>query len=108
MDRLDPADFNVQHVYMTLDEVAAYDDVDAWLDTELGELLAVTDDEVRVYARKLRGEHLVDLVRDLPALVIVDTPEFTGLADGRGRYNLAVGFDLPRVPVILLTSKVSA
>ena len=105
---IDPAAFSVQRTYMTLDEIADYEDVGAWLEAKRGELLAADEAEIRQWAYKLRAEHYDDVLRNgIPAVVVIDTPVFSGLADGRGRYNLAMALELDKLPVLLLTEKLA-
>lgn len=103
---LDPDDFVATRTYMSLDELYDYDDVGAWLETEPGELLELGPDELETWMYKKRGTHFApELEEGLPAIVVLDTPQFTGVADGRGRVNYAVGIGIDTFPVILLTPK---
>lgn len=101
---LDLDDFVITHTYMTLNEIAQYDDVRGWLEAELGELINADDATIRKWSYKLRGEHYDDILQyGIPAIVLMQTPGFTGIADGQGRYNLAVALGIDTLPVILLT-----
>jgi len=107
---LEPDDFNISYVWMPLDEVGGYDDISSWLDAEEGELAGASDEEILDWASDFRGSYFRDRVRDIltkgfPAIVVVDTIKYTGIGDGRGRFNLATALGLKKLPVILLTDK---
>ncbi len=95
--------FATRRTWIDTDQLAAYDDWYGWLETDRGELLEMNRADQEAWARSYRGAHLVDyLDGDVPAIVVFDTEEAYGVGDGRGRANLAVGLDLPQVPVLLV------
>lgn len=96
---------------MTLEDVGSYDDVGAWLDIEEGELVGLDDEELRDRLSSFRGGEWADRAMSwrgadgvwrLPTIAIFVGPTFSSLGDGRGRYNLAVGLGLKRIPVSIV------
>jgi len=114
---VDPGLFDIERTTLTLDAIEAYDDVFGWLEAEPGELAGAPREQVLDWARDFRGYKdelgysFVDTAEQaidtgvIPAIVIIDTPQYTGIGDGRGRFNLAVALGIDRLPVILLTPR---
>lgn len=88
-----------------INELNQFDSFD-WLETEQNEYLKLSRYELERELVNLRGRHAKDWVKNgIPAIVIVDTPVWSGIGDGRGRCNFAVGMGYKTVPAIFLKLK---
>jgi hypothetical protein len=85
--------------------VLALDDISSWGEWAKGELKGLSPDELFDAMRSFRGlkwaETALTWLRDgFPAIVVIETPEFLGISDGRGRVSLAYGLGLTSIPVV--------
>lgn len=109
-EALNPTLYRQIKTWLSLPEIARYDDVAGWLEVDAGELAGADTAEILQWARHYRGTEFAAAVTDtlrhgFAALVIMDTSEFTGIVDGRGRFNLAVALGVEALPVLLLRDK---
>ena len=102
-ENFDDYDFKItKYPSFPVKKIYEYDDPYAWTEFHLGEL---KEDPTSLEA--FRGKQWADKAQQwlndgIPAIVIVDTPEFTGVADGRGRVNFAIGMGIKTLPVIMM------
>ena len=105
---LDPAYFRIKRTYMTVAEISRIANPDYWLDVERGEIGGADDSDLYAWARQYGGDRFAYNVDDMiengmSAIVLMDTPMFRGLLDGRGRLNVAVALaETAPLPVLLL------
>lgn len=111
--QLNPADFDIEYLGMlTADEFREYDDIDAWMDIEPGVL---NTNEVDTILNEFRGYEWAGrslewvFENKIPPVIVVTAPDkdgrlFTVIGDGRGRVNLANGFDMA-IPAYHLVHK---
>ena len=91
-----------------LKSLSVYDDYRAWLDILPGELVGLDRDALFAELRRFRGAAWAEkamkwLESDgIPAIVLVQTPEFSGVADGRGRVTLALGMGMKTIPAVIM------
>ena len=89
-----------------INELYEYEDINNWLETERGELVNVSNNDVRDYLGKLRGSHAKKWPKEkFSPIIIVDTPIFTCIGDGRGRVNFAIGMNYKYIPALMLKLK---
>lgn len=87
------------------------DDLSSWVYFSPGELKGLSRDELMDELGAFRGRSWATRAMvwankgKVPPIVLVETPEFQGVGDGRGRLNLAVGLGWDRVPAVLLRKK---
>ena len=107
---LDAGDFILEPTrMMPTSQLWEYDDLSAWLQYDAGELRELGATERYDELVALRGKHFADAAArwaktpsTMPPVIVIDTPEFTGIADGRGRVNFAIGMGIARIPVAVL------
>lgn len=85
-----------------------YDDLSSWVEIQEAELRYSTEEERNNEILSFRGK---DFLRRalvwinscmINPIIIVQTNEFSCIADGRGRVNIAVGMGWEKVPAIFL------
>lgn len=96
----DIKDFNLKYLgNLDVDDLYEYDDIDAWLDIEQGELEGLNEDELRQeldYFRTGYGNLAMDWLEEgkIPPIIVIGDEEPSIIGDGRGRVNLANGLDI--------------
>lgn len=95
---------------MSLGSILALDDISSWGEWAFGELKGLDPDELFDAMRSFRGlkwaETASTWLRDgFPAVVVIETPEYTGVSDGRGRASLAYGLGLKSIPAVLMKAE---
>jgi len=104
--------YDEKRTEMSVDDILRWDDYGSWGQWEPGELLGLSPTGLRVELTKFRGpawaqRALVWLKEweGIPAIVLASTRDAKGIADGRGRVSLAVGFGIARLPVVVLRER---
>lgn len=111
---LNLSDFKQKKTKLKLDDLYNYDDIDAWAEWGQGELLELDEEERWDEIDGFRGDAFGRRARKwlqsgFPPIVIVETKEYTGIGDGRGRITVALGMDYKKpLPAIILTEKKQA
>lgn len=101
--------FTERRKTMQLSKILSYDDYSSWGEIAPEELHGLKPNELLVALTAFRGPSwaakAANWVADksIPAVVVVDSKYGTAIADGRGRVNLAVGLNIPRLNVTLIT-----
>jgi len=94
--------------FMTLSEIAAYDDPSGWLEFDQNELVGADMEQIWEAAASFRGEDWADLAvqwvatGNWPPVVVIEGERISALGDGRGRFSLACALGLDGLPVVLL------
>ena len=99
--------FAVSRGELPLRKILAYDDYTAWGGFAPGELVGLRRDALEDTLWSYRNDLAplaFDWLRDgsIPAVVLVESSHGRAVGDGRGRVSLAVGLNLPSLPVIVL------
>lgn len=80
----------------SIKQIHNYDDC-GWLDIEPGSLVGLDKPEFLNELQGFRGLNWAlrawEMRDSIPAIIVIQTPNSTGICDGRGRFNLAVGLD---------------
>lgn len=114
-EKLDISMFDIQYFpAWTLQQIEDFEEeieFGAWGEWEENEFVGLSEDEILDIMGSFRDKKWAERNyqwykdNDLPAIVLVKSSSYTGLADGRGRFNIATAFGLETLPVILLTRK---
>jgi hypothetical protein len=104
-----PICFRAERATLPTGDVDAWDDYSSWGEFEPGELLGMTDEEAFEALSSFRGPAWAAMAqgwmknREIPPIVLVDGEDARAVGDGRGRVNLAIGYNLPSLPAVVLT-----
>ena len=101
--------FSISDVqFVSIGDLADYDDLSSWVEFQSGELRRATEEERNHEILSFRNEDFlkralvwIDSCMINP-IIIIQTNEFSCIADGRGRTNIAIGMGWKKVPVIFL------
>lgn len=103
-------DFDVsQPEQIAIDSIP--DDLSSWTEWRPGELLRDFDDEERfVELDSFRGRPWAERASSwtpstMPPIVLVETSDYEGVADGRGRVSYAIGMGWPTVPAVRMVER---
>lgn len=87
--------------------IFSYDDA-GWLEIEPGSLVGLDKQEFIEELKGFRGlpwaEQAWQFKDSIPSIIVIETPNSSGICDGRGRFNLAVGLNC-KLPVLLVKGK---
>lgn len=92
-------------------ELENFDDLSAWQEWDEDELRESTPEERREDIEHFRGADWAARAstwkrpEEVPPIVVIDSPEFVGIADGRGRVSYAIGMGWKSVPGVLLEKR---
>lgn len=97
-----------KHRAMPLDTIAGYGDPSGWSEWDEGELVGLDTDELRDELESYRGrafaERALGWLRDgFPAVVLVDVGRAVDIADGRGRFSVALATGARTMPAVVVT-----
>lgn len=99
-------------MFMKVDRLWHYDDLGSWAEWRAGELAGMETVDLRDELTGFRGPDFakkalrwIRYPRSMPAVIVIEHPEYTGVADGRGRVSVALGAGLPQIPVAMLRQK---
>ena len=93
---------------LPLRDLYRYDDVSSWAEWQRGELLELDPDEREEELKAFRGKNWAKLActwrtpSDMPPIVIVTGPSFSGVGDGRGRVSYAIGMNWSAIPAVFV------
>lgn len=95
---------------VSLDEVAQYDDFSSWVEVDPRDYRGLSSAERIEQLADFRGPEWAERTRrwlstGIPPIVLVETPTFQAVGDGRGRVNFAFAMGLREIPAVLLRQR---
>lgn len=88
------------------EDLYRYDDISSWLEVEPNEIKNMSKNDRIIFLKQLRGSYAKNWINDgIPAIILIDLPEFKAIGDGRGRTNFAIGMGYKTVPVVIAKLK---
>lgn len=106
-DDPDKYNFSSEVVNGGVEFIENYDDL-SWIDIEPGSLIGLNKEEFIENLSSFRGrkwaERAWEIKDNIPTIIIIETPNSSGVCDGRGRTNLAYGLGI-KIPMLILTGE---
>jgi hypothetical protein len=90
------------------DYLTTKDDFSSWPEWSEGELQGLGEEELRGELEGFRGTGFADAVfewlemEEWPPIVVIKSPYFYEIADGRGRVSVAIGLGIDTLPATVL------
>jgi hypothetical protein len=110
-DGLELADFEIVNLgEVPLDQIEEYDDFSSWVEVEPDDYASLSPAQRVEQLAEFRGDAWARrarrwLTEGIPPIVLVETPSFSAVGDGRGRVNFAFAMGLTHLPAVLLRQR---
>lgn len=110
VDDSDKYQFSSMLLKKNAEFIGNYDDLSSWLydNFKPNSLANLSKDEFIEELFSFRGkkwaERAWEIKDNIPTIIIIETPNSSGVCDGRGRANLAYGLGV-KIPMLILTGK---